>query len=216
MRTGRLRAGLSPRKWAAADCGGTYRSTCRPRTKRRLSIFGTYSFCTDFRNHGKTHAAETLVDLTLEPRLNQIFAPLISIISDPNIRRELWEVARERQQEIVADRSMDVEAQLLEVIRDLERQQSKLAIGEITAAFIHRFGKECERRVTSKWIGFIVRRRLNILKTHKNNGVYVISFTEQEKLRRLYEKYGLTDQPSTGANLVDIREKGDFNADVAV
>ena len=151
-----------------------------------------------FRNYGKTLAADTLVDPTLEPRLNQIFAPLISIISDPAIRRELWEVARERHRQIVADRGMDIEAQLLEVIRDLERQQSKLAIGEVTAAFIQRFGKEYGRPITSKWIGYMVRHRLN-LKTHKSNGVYIISHTEQEKLRRLYEKYGLTDRPSTGA-----------------
>ena len=95
---------------------------------------------------------------------------------------------------------MDVEAQLLEVIRDLERQQSKLAIGEVTAAFIQRFGKEYGRPITSKWIGLMVRRRLN-LKTHKSNGVYIISHTEQEKLRRLYDKYGLTDRPSTDAQL---------------
>ena len=111
----------------------------------------------------------TLVDPTLEPRLNQIFVPLLSVISDPAIRAELREVARERHREIVADRGMDVEAQVLEVIRDLERQQSKLAIGEITAAFIARFGKEYGRPITSKWIGFIVRRRLN-LKTQKAMG----------------------------------------------
>ena len=40
----------------------------------------------------------------------------------------------------------------------------------------------------------MVRRRLN-LKTHKSDGVYVITLTEQDKLRRLYEKYGLTDRP---------------------
>ena len=84
---------------------------------------------------------DTHVDQTLEPRLNQIFAPLISIIRDPTIRREFWEVAHERNREIVADRGMDVEAQLLEVIRHLERQQSKLAIGEITAVFIQRSAK---------------------------------------------------------------------------
>jgi hypothetical protein len=145
-------------------------------------------------------SAATLVDATLEPRLNQIFAPLISIISDPTIRRELWEVARERHREIVADRGMDVEAQLLEVIRDLERQESKLAIGEITATFIARFGKEYGRPVTSKWIGFMVRRRLN-LKTQKSNGVYIIAHTEQKELKRLYDKYGLTDRPLTDADI---------------
>ena len=153
-----------------------------------------------FRNYAKTLAAATLVDPTLEPRLNQIFAPLISIISDPTIRRELWEVARERHREIVADRGMEVEAQLLEVIRDLERQEFKLAIGEITATFIARFGKEYGRPVTSKWIGFMVRRRLN-LKTQKSNGVYIIAHTEQKELKRLYDKYGLTDRPLTDADI---------------
>src|SRR5919106_3246084 len=64
-----------------------------------------------FRNHGKKQAVDALVDPMLEPRLNQIFVPLLSVISDPTICDELREVARERNQEIVADRGMDVEAQ---------------------------------------------------------------------------------------------------------
>ena len=146
----------------------------------------------------KEAAADAFVDQTLEPRLNQIFVPLLSIISDPTIRSELREVARERHREIVADRGMEVEAQLLEVIRDLEGQRSKLAIGDITAAFIDRYGKEYERPITNKWIGSIIRRRLNI-KTQKSHGVSMISLTEQGRLKRLYDKYGLTD-PLDGAN----------------
>jgi hypothetical protein len=167
-----------------------------------------------FRNHGKSLATDALADPTLEPRLNQIFVPLISIVSDPAIQSELWEVAREQNREIVADRGLDVEAQLLEVIRDLERQQSRLAIGEVTAAFIQRFGKEYGRPITSKWIGFMVRRRLN-LKTHKSHGVYTISLTEQEKLRRLYDKYGLSDRPWPGANPGDIHDKGEVKSEAS-
>jgi hypothetical protein len=146
-----------------------------------------------FRNHGKKRASDTLVDQALEPRLNQIFVPLLSVISDPSVRAELRDIARERHREIVADRGLDVEAQVLEVIRDLEQQQSRLPIGEIAAAFINRYGKEYERPITNKLIGFVVRRRLN-LKTHKSHGVFIIPITEQAKLRRLYEKYGLTDR----------------------
>ena len=46
-----------------------------------------------------------------------------------------------------------------------------------------------ERKVTSKWIGNIIRKKLN-LKTQKSHGVYVIPLSEQPKLDRLYEKYG--------------------------
>ena len=50
--------------------------------------------------------------------------------------------------EIVADRGMDVEAQVLEAIKDLAGKQSKL-IGEVTAAFIEQYGREYDRPITS-------------------------------------------------------------------
>jgi hypothetical protein len=172
-----------------------------------------------FRNHGKKLAVDSLVDRALEPRLNQIFVPLLSVVGDSSIRAELREVARQRHREIIADRGMDVEAQVLEVINELERRQSKLAIGEVTAAFIERFGREYERPVTNKWIGFIVRRRLNI-KTQKSHGVFVIPLAEHARLGQLYQKYGLTDMPTAAqqeagselghnADRVDIGEEGD-------
>jgi hypothetical protein len=148
-----------------------------------------------FRNYEKKHAVDTLVDPTLEPRLNQIFVPLLSVIGDLSVCAELREVARERQREIVTDRGMDIEAQVLEVIRDLQRQRSKLAVGDVTAAYIARYGQENERPITNKTMGNIIRRKLHI-KTFKSNGVYVIPFTEFERLRRLYEKYGFVEAPA--------------------
>jgi hypothetical protein len=148
-----------------------------------------------FRNYGQKRAVDTLVDPTLEPRLNQIFVPLLSVISDPSVCSELKGVARERHREIVADRGMDVEAQVLEVIRDLQRQRSRLAVGDITAAFIARYGQEHERPITNKTMGNTIRCRLHI-KTYKSHGVYIIPFTEFERLKRLYEKYGLVEAPA--------------------
>ena len=161
-----------------------------------------------FRNYGKRHAVETLVDPRLEPRLNQIFAPLLSVISDPATRAELQQVARERNREIIADRGMDVEAQVLEVIRDLQRLGSKLAVGEITAAFAARFGRELERPISNKWMAYIMRRKLNI-KTHKSNGVFIIPSAEYRSLRQLYEKYGLEPTPAaTGGKSGDMGTSG--------
>jgi hypothetical protein len=76
---------------------------------------------------------------------------------------------------------------LLEVIKNLEGQESKLAIGESTAAFIERFGREYERSITNKWIGHINRRKQSI-KTRKSHDVFVIPLGERERLRRLYDK----------------------------
>jgi hypothetical protein len=171
-----------------------------------------------FRNFATKPPIDALVDPTLEPRLNQIFVPLLSVISDPTIRAELREVARERHREIVADRGMDVEAQVLEVIKNLEGQQSKLAVGEVTAAFIDRYGKEYERPITNKWIGHIIRRKLSI-KTQKSHGVFIIPLGEQERLKRLYDKYGIIDAPTPEyeeESRVDVGEVGDVNPETGV
>src|ERR1039458_3925621 len=53
---------------------------------------------------------ETLVDRTIEPRLSQIFVPLMSVIEDEDARKALRQVAREYHRELVADRGMDYEA----------------------------------------------------------------------------------------------------------
>jgi hypothetical protein len=171
-----------------------------------------------FRNFAKKLPLDSLVDRTLEPRLNQIFVPLLSIIDDPIVRAELREVARERHREIVADRGMDIEAQVLEVIKNLEGLDSKLSVGEITAAFIDHYGREYERPITNKWIGYIIRRKLRI-RTQKSHGVFIIPLGEQERLRRLYDKYGIVDAPTPQheeKSRVDIGEEGDVHLEPGV
>ncbi len=159
-----------------------------------------------FRGFAGKRASETLVDPTLEPRLNQIFVPLLSVVSDPAVRAEIRAVARQRHREMVADRGMDVEAQVLEVIKKLDGQHSKLAVGEIAATFIERYGREYERPITNKWIGHIIRRKLGI-KTQKSHGIFIIPLEEHERLKRLYDKYGISDAPT--ADRGDIGEKRD-------
>jgi hypothetical protein len=98
---------------------------------------------------------------------------------------------------------MDMEAQILEIIRDMlaSRFELKLSIKDITGWFIDRHGMEYERKITTKWIGIIVRKRLN-LKTQKRHGVCVIPLTERPKLERLFERYGITvkeaEEPECG------------------
>jgi hypothetical protein len=132
------------------------------------------------------------VDRSIEPRLNQIFAPLLSIIDDPEVRKSLRELARQYNRELVNDRGLDTEAQILEVIQSLLAlpETSLVSLADITRRFTEMYGEEYERKITNKWIGSIVRKKLN-LKTHKSNGIYVIPIEELPKLKRLYEKYGV-------------------------
>src|SRR5439155_236730 len=72
-----------------------------------------------FRNLHKHAVSEELVDRSIEPRLSQIFVPLLSIIEDSGARADLRELARLYNRDIISERGMDTEAQVLEVIRDL-------------------------------------------------------------------------------------------------
>src|SRR6266478_2015105 len=151
-----------------------------------------------FRNLNKRMPEESLVDRTIEPRLNQIFVPLLSIIEDPKAVEDLRKLARRYNREMIADRGTEMEAQILEIIRDMLSSPygaPQLPLKDITSWFADRHGMDYERKVTSKWIGTIVRKRLN-LKTQKSHGVYVIPLSEQPKLERLYEKYGISSKES--------------------
>ncbi|MGH9461338.1 MAG: hypothetical protein ACRD1X_08970 [Vicinamibacteria bacterium] len=152
-----------------------------------------------FRNLGRRRPSEELVDRTIEPRLNQIFVPLLSIVDDPTAQAELKELARQYHGEMVTERGMDLEAQILEVIRDLLTSDSAepFSVKDIAAWMADRHGSEYQRPITPKWIGSVVRTRLH-LKTRKSNGVFVIPREEMPKLTELYEKYGVTRETAEG------------------
>jgi hypothetical protein len=118
----------------------------------------------------------------------------LSIIDEPKARQQLQDLARQYNRELVSDRGMETEAQLLEVIRDLyaASPDGRLGIKEITTWFTDRHGEDYERKVTGKWVGFLLRKKLN-LKPRKSNGVFVIPPEENPKLVRLYEKYGISE-----------------------
>jgi len=149
-----------------------------------------------FRNLNKRPALAKLVDRTLEPRLNQIFVPLLSIVEDPKAREDIWSVARQCQREMIAERGLGTEAQVLEVIQDLLalNGDGPVRIKEITDRFTELYADEYKWTIKAKWIGNIVGKRLH-LKTYKMHGTYVIPASERSRLNQLFEKYGLRDVP---------------------
>jgi hypothetical protein len=141
----------------------------------------------------------SLVDRKLEPRFNQIMLPLLSVISDPNLRAELRNAALSAQASIVAERGLLMEAQVLEILAELVLTSSRpvVPVADITANLIERYGAEYERSITNRWIGGILRKKLN-LQTYKSHGVYVVPLTERPKIELLCGRYGvnvITDIP---------------------
>jgi len=152
-----------------------------------------------FRNLGKKKVDPSLIDRTIEPRLNQVFVPLLSVIEDKKAKIELKSIAREYHKQIISDRGMEMEAQVLEVIQKLFGMREEPTIKEITSHFVEHHGNDYEKRITPKWIGSIIRRKLKI-KTEKRREGFVIPQLEIEKLERLYEKYGIFETDKSEGN----------------
>lgn len=145
-----------------------------------------------FRTFGATRIDARLADHALEPRLNQVFIPLLSIIPDPQAREELKRAARDYQKQLVADRGFEAEAHVLEILREcmgLPQGAEGIALKTITSYFVERHQEEYERKITPRWIGSLLKKLG--LKTERLLRNYVIPRSELTKLTRLGEKYGI-------------------------
>src|SRR5712692_9087214 len=150
-----------------------------------------------FRNFRARKPVADLADRAIEPRLNQIFLPLLSVVSDAKDREELRALARRYHGEMIAERGMDLEAQILEAIRDLRAAEQTLAVKDITSWVQDRHGDDYERKITTKWIGNVIRRKLQLRPVRVSSG-YVIPPEELPKLDRLYARYGIaSEEPET-------------------
>src|SRR6202158_2513592 len=115
-----------------------------------------------FRNFKKGYRVEAAVNRAIEPRLNQIFAPLLAVTQDPEAKQNLQTLLRRYNKELVAERGMEIEAQLLEVLRDALAGSTDgvVSVKEIAPWFADRDGEDYDRKGTPKWIGSLIRKGL--------------------------------------------------------
>ena len=146
-----------------------------------------------FHRRHEVKLDESLVDPNIEPRLNQILLPLMSVVADDTLRSELRSMAQEAQLNLVADRGLLVEAQVLEILAELiaGSQRQVVPVADIATLLIERYGDEYDRPITNRWVGSVLRKRLNI-RTYKSHGVYVVPVQERSKIELLFERYGVS------------------------
>jgi hypothetical protein len=145
-----------------------------------------------FRTLREQRPTDLLASLGVEARLKQIFVPLMSVVRDNDLRRDIAAMVECYQGNAVAERGMDVEAQILEVLWDLWAEPSRtgVPVSDIANAFAERFGND-DRAVTPKWIGFMLRQRLRVA-TRKSHGVFIVPREERARLDVLWERYGIS------------------------
>jgi len=175
-----------------------------------------------FRNFKLVSPTPAPLDATVEPRINQIYSPLSAVIDDEEAREELRASARRNSARLKAERGASVDAHVLTVIRCLIERSEKggIRIKDISDLFVRGYGNDYGRLVTSRWIGHVVRRKLNLI-TQKSHGIYAIPQSERPKLEALFERFGVTREDGEALDVrsselstepVDSEDLGDIGA----
>ena len=126
----------------------------------------------------------------VEPRVNQIALPLLSLIDDPSLRAEIADRLMHEQAERQSQRRETVEARVLAILREAFSVSDGVPvnIGAVADRFNSAHGSEHGQFVSGKRIGHIVRKNLR-LSTRKSGGVYVVPMSEKPKIEALSARY---------------------------
>ena len=158
------------------------------------------------RNRRTVALNAELADSSLEPRMNQILLPLLSVVGEDR-HTAIREVARRLQSSIVLERSGSTEGQLLAVISGMMAGgELPVTIANITAAFQTAHGRDYERPVTARWIGSMLRR-LGVV-FYKSNGAVVMGDWQDERLAMLCKRYGIEHRKTSVAALAGDKVTG--------
>lgn len=150
------------------------------------------------KNLGRYHAREDRADASLDRRENQVLLPLLSVMSEAERRHEVLAWAKAKREQHRTDRSTQVEAEVLGAIQTIRQRSPRtgIAIAEIARELSNQDGSGYDRRISPKWVGYIVRKRLH-LETRKSRGVYIVSEQPEESWKVLFERFGIDQKADT-------------------
>lgn len=143
------------------------------------------------RNRLSVALDPALADPGLEPRMNQILLPLLSVVPDVSRRGTIQETATALQAGVVAERGASAEGHVLSILgmRFADRFDESVTLAEVAAAFTAAYAGEYERPITNRWIGSVLRRLGIVL--YKSNGVFVLLPGQGTRVKALCERYGV-------------------------
>lgn len=155
-----------------------------------------------FENKGKSILNSALENREIEPRLNQIAIPLMSIIDDPEIIKDIQEHIKEYNEKIKTDRTLGYSYQILDAVCSLlDEGYEKPTIQQVS----DRFNKDLNisEQTTPKKMGYLIRKTLDI-KTERTRDGYVISEDNKKKIEILRKRYRIDDKKESVNDVNDV------------
>lgn len=144
----------------------------------------------------------------IHPRLHQIIIPLLTLIEDENMKTSLKSFIKSYNHELIADRGMSWESDVVSSILRLEQEKKvdSLTVKEITDEV--NVNADISEMLQTRKVGWIMRARLQ-LKTYKTRKGYTLSLSKnKDKLLFWKDRYGITeaDIACEGVNNVNVAE----------
>jgi hypothetical protein len=151
--------------------------------RNRLLLF---RFCEFFN----TKPAKGPLLESVEPRVNQIALPLLSLVDDPALRTEIGLRLSGEHEERHEARQNTIEARVLVILNEASRAAGgmPISIGALTDRFNSAYSLDYHRPVSHKLIGHVVRNGLH-LSTERSSGVYVVPESQKRKIDSLSARY---------------------------
>jgi hypothetical protein len=144
----------------------------------------------------------------IHPRLNQIVIPLLSIIKDEQICKNLIAFIIKYNNELVEDRNLTIESVVIFAILKLKHDnfdEREFTTKEISEE-VNKLLEDKEDSITPRKTGWYLRKRLQ-LKIRRNQRGFVLSFkANKEKLDMWKGRYGITDALIRGEEVNDVND----------
>lgn len=158
-----------------------------------------------FRNLRSVGLKQDVYDDSVEPRLNQIVTPLLSIISDSGVKAHIRQLIRQYNRDLMDERGMTVESEIVEALLSCHRQGTfDPTIGQICSEFNLR-KTTAKEQLTFKRIGYIVRHQLKLKTTRTRDGYAVLFSENSSRIAALKKRYGIVDdEPVVGIDVNNV------------
>jgi hypothetical protein len=140
-----------------------------------------------------------LINESIEPRLNQVLMPLASIIEDQAMLSDLREFAERYNKNIVVERGMMLDADVLQTIIDLAADGKRDPSMKEIAEKLNENGDR-PKPITSNKIGWVVRDKLRLQKESRRNVQHLV--WDKEMVGKLCEKYGVIPEGCEDVRIV--------------
>jgi hypothetical protein len=160
-----------------------------------------------FDNYFKPLEKREEIIAGIHPRLNQIVVPLLTIIKDQKIRESLKQFIIQYNNELVTDRGMSWESDIVYAVLKLEHQHqaTEPTVKDITTE-LNKEADISDDMLQPRKVGWYLRAKLQ-LKTEKTRKGFVLNIKRNRKRLDMWkERFGITDEDITGeqANVVNV------------